>query len=234
MQFAILYPLLYRILNKAFPACLWSGLADRANIALTFDDGPHPKYTPNLLKVLDNYQVSATFFCLGNCVDKEPSLTREIYQRGHWIGLHGYYHRSFPWMTPQELQESLRKTSEAIGKACELNPQKIRDVRPPNGLFTPHTLRLFQQWNYRPVMWSVVPEDWTLPSISTVMQRVLNQVKNGSLIVLHDGYYGGEQISQTVEQLIPRLQEEGYSFVTVEQLWQERFKSNICTIKQIK
>jgi peptidoglycan/xylan/chitin deacetylase (PgdA/CDA1 family) len=66
------------------------------------------------------------------------------------------------------------------------------------------------------------------------MQRVLNQVKNGSLIVLHDGYYGGEQISQTVEQLIPRLQEEGYSFVTVEQLWQERLKSNICTIKQIK
>jgi peptidoglycan/xylan/chitin deacetylase (PgdA/CDA1 family) len=113
----------------------------------------------------------------------------------------------------------LEKTQEAISNACQIHPENVRDVRPPNGLFTPQTLSLLHQWNYRAVMWSVVPEDWEHPGVSVVVRRVLKQVQNGSLIVLHDGYCGGQDVAQTTAQLVPQLLQQGYYFTTIDQLW---------------
>jgi len=231
MQLALLYPLIHKVLKPTFPACLWTGNSTSATIALTFDDGPHPHHTPRLLEVLDRYEISASFFWLGACVERSPEMAQAIWQRGHWIGLHGYDHRSFPLLSLSELRQSLEATQMAIAKACQLDlnyvQQYIRDVRPPNGLFTPQTLQAFQQWNYRPVMWSVVPEDWVRPGIDTVLQRVLQQTCNGALIVLHDGVCGGEDVAETVDRLIPRLLDQGYQFVTVDQLWQEHVTCQI-------
>lgn len=221
MQLYPLFPLLYPILKYSFPKCLWSGNPNSKTIALTFDDGPHPQYTPQLLKVLDRYQIQASFFLLGICVERNPHIAQEIYSRGHWIGLHGYYHHNFPLLSPTELKQSLEKTQTAIHKACNLSPEKIRDIRPPNGFFTPRTLQLFHKWNYRPVMWSVVPEDWVRPGISKVVNRVMKTLQNGSLIVLHDGVCGGQDVAEIANVLIPQLLEQGYSFVTIDTLWQE-------------
>ncbi|HBE19475.1 MAG TPA: chitooligosaccharide deacetylase NodB-like protein [Cyanobacteria bacterium UBA11149] len=218
MEFAPLYPILYPILKRTFPNCIWSGSSERSAIALTFDDGPHPQHTPQLLQVLDRYQIKASFFWLGACVNAAPTIAREVYERGHWIGLHGYRHISFPSLKTDALKESLEKTQTAIFQACQLEPKHIRDVRPPNGLFTPQTLKLLHQWQYRPIMWSVVPEDWVSPGVEVVVRRVIQQVRNGSLIVLHDGYYGGEDVAQTTARLIPLLLQQGYEFVTIEEL----------------
>ncbi|WGV24837.1 polysaccharide deacetylase family protein [Halotia branconii] len=220
MQLSPLLPIVYRILQPNFPNCLWNGDRNFKAIALTFDDGPHPQYTPQVLQVLDNYNIKASFFWLGACVNRSPAIAKAVSDRGHWIGLHGYDHRSFPVLSPSELKESLGETQTAIYNACQLLPEQVRDVRPPNGLFTPKTLELFSQWNYRPVMWSVVPEDWVLPGVATVVQRVLNQVQNGSLIVLHDGACGGQDVAATINILIPQLLQQGYQFVTVDTLWQ--------------
>lgn len=220
MELAPLYPILYRLLKPSFPSCLWAGSHNSPMIALTFDDGPHYQHTPQLLQVLDRYSIKASFFWLGACVNRAPAVAREVYQRGHWLGLHGYDHRSFPLLKPDQLQQSLLRTQEAIALACQIDPDKVRDVRPPNGLFTPRTLSLLHQWQYRPVMWSVVPEDWQHPGISVVVHRILRQVENGSVIVLHDGHYGGQDVAQTAELIIPQLLQQGYRFVTVEQLWQ--------------
>jgi peptidoglycan/xylan/chitin deacetylase (PgdA/CDA1 family) len=222
MQFAPLYPILYRILKPTFPSCLWSGDETSPTIALTFDDGPHSEYTPQLLEVLDRYRVEASFFCLGVGVERNPSLAREIQQQGHWIGLHGYYHRSFPVLTPDELKQSLLKTQTAIANACQLHRDRVRDVRPPNGLFTPKVLKLLHQENYRPVMWSVVPEDWVSPGVAVVINRVMAKVGNGSIIVLHDGYCGGHDVSAIANELIPRLLDKGYRFVTIDKFWQQK------------
>ncbi|MEP0855156.1 polysaccharide deacetylase family protein [Trichocoleus sp. DQ-U1] len=221
MQLAPLFPIVYRILQPAFPRCLWSGTGNSRAIALTFDDGPHPQYTPELLKVLDHYNIPASFFWLGVCVNRAPATAKEVYRRGHWLGLHGYDHRAFPKLSPSDLKQSMEQTQQAIQQACQLDPQFVRDVRPPNGLFTPQTLDLLQQWNYRPVMWSVVPEDWVQPGVSVVVQRVLRQVQNGSVIVLHDGYYGGQDVAETTAQLVPKLLQQGYQFVTIDALWQQ-------------
>ncbi len=220
MHLAPLYPILHRILQPAFPNCLWTGSSNSPSIALTFDDGPHPYYTPKLLEVLDEYSILASFFCLGICVNRFPELTKAVADRGHWIGLHGYEHHTFPLLTEAALKQSLQATQAAVANACQLPATAIRDVRPPNGLFTPHTLNLLHQWHYRPVMWSVVPEDWVLPGVSTVVQRVLQQVQNGSLIVLHDGCQGGEDVAAITQQLVPQLLQQGYRFVTVDELWQ--------------
>ena len=86
----------------------------------------------------------------------------------------------------------------------------------------PQTLQQLHSLDYRPVMWTVVPEDWQKPGVSVVVRRVLKQVHNGSLIVLHDGYYGGEDVAQTTDWLIPQLIEQGYKLVTIDRLWQRR------------
>jgi peptidoglycan/xylan/chitin deacetylase (PgdA/CDA1 family) len=218
MEFAPLFPLVYRLLQPTFPHCLWCGNSNSKTIALTFDDGPHPQYTPQVLSVLNRYNITASFFWLGNCVNRFPDIAKTVSEQGHWIGLHGYEHDSFPLLSPTQLKQSLEKTQIAIYNACNLSPEKVRDVRPPNGFFTPQTLHLFQQWNYRPVMWSVVPEDWVHPGVNVVVNRVIKQVKNGSLIVLHDGYFGGKDVVETINILIPRLLQEGYEFVTVDSL----------------
>lgn len=222
MQLAGLFPLLYRILEPSFPHCLWSGNREHKAIALTFDDGPHPEYTPQVLAVLDRYNIKASFFWLGACVNRSPAIAKATCDRGHWIGLHGYNHRSFPTLSPNDLQDSLEKTQAAIYNACDLTPEQVYDVRPPNGLFTPQTLQLFSKWNYRPVMWSVVPEDWVRPGVATVVRRVLKQVENGSLIVLHDGACGGQDVAVTIQALIPELIHQGYEFVTIDIFWQEK------------
>ncbi|MHC5833888.1 MAG: polysaccharide deacetylase family protein, partial [Nostoc sp.] len=89
----------------------------------------------------------ASFFWLGVCVNRSPSIAKAVSDRGHWIGLHGYDHRSFPMLSPNDLKDSLEKTQAAIYNACNLQPEQLRDVRPPNGLFTPATLKLLFQWN---------------------------------------------------------------------------------------
>lgn len=229
MQLAPLYPVIHRLIHPFFPCCLWSGHPGSNTIALTFDDGPHPQFTPDLLAVLDRRQVTASFFLLGTCVQRAPETARMIYQRGHWLGLHGFQHRGFHQLTASELKQSLEQTQVAIAQACHLPivevQQRVRDVRPPNGLFTPQVLENLCRWNYRPVMWSVVPEDWVRPGIDVAVQRILQQTQNGSLIVLHDGYCGGEDVAAIADQLIPKLQQQGYQFVSVEELWQARLKN---------
>jgi peptidoglycan/xylan/chitin deacetylase (PgdA/CDA1 family) len=220
-QLAPIYPVVHRLLKPLFPTCLWAGSDRHPVVALTFDDGPHPQYTPCLLEVLERHCVRANFFLLGVCVDQSPEITRAIYERGHWLGLHGYHHRSFPTLPDLELKDDLQRTQVSIAEACNLPPAAVLDVRPPNGLFTPKTLNLLTQWNYRPVMWSVVPEDWVAPGVTTVVNRVVQQVKNGSIIVLHDGYCGGKDVAQVADQLIPILQAQGYTFVSIDQLWQQ-------------
>jgi peptidoglycan/xylan/chitin deacetylase (PgdA/CDA1 family) len=228
MEFAYLYPILYRILKPRFPDCLWSGSENLANpspmVALTFDDGPHPQWTPNLLDILEAYNINVSFFWLGVCVRRSPEIAKAVYERGHWLGLHGYDHRSFPCLSPEQLKQSLERTQDAIADACQLPlsevKSQVRDVRPPNGLFLPRTLHHLHQWGYRPVMWSVVPEDWVQPGVGVAIKRILHQIQPGSLIVLHDGIYGGRDVAETTRQLVPLLKDRGYQFVTIDRLWQ--------------
>ncbi len=222
-----LYPPLHWGLKHLFPQCLWEltdpSLPEQTDrdhspkILLSFDDGPHPDYTPALLDCLKRWKIQANFFLLGEQVERWPQIVRAIMDQGHHIGLHGYRHISFPQLSSIDLQKSLRRTQQAITDASgsHQDPAAIRDVRPPNGLFFPQTLDHLCRWGYRPVMWSVVPEDWVLPPISVVIQRILDQIYPGAIVVLHDGPFGGSQVVATVDQLLPRLLDQGFEFMTL-------------------
>lgn len=233
MTTADVIPYLYRFLRQRLPNCLWEGDRTQRTIALTFDDGPHPVYTPPLLDVLERHQVKATFFWLGAWVNQYPDLARSIYQRGHWIGLHSYDHRIFLGKSAQHIRQSLERTQAAIASACHIAPQTVTDVRPPYGICTRHTIEQLHQWGYRPVMWSVVPIDWTEPGVDRVTQRVIQHTQAGDIIVLHDGRSGGPSVAQTTDQIIPRLHAQNFQFITINDMWQnlDRLKMNAQTDK---
>lgn len=222
MEFAPLYPWLYQFLKPQFPQCLWQGDPAQATVALTFDDGPHPDYTPPLLELLARHRVKASFFLIGSLVERHPTLVQEIYRQGHWLGIHGYEHRSFPWLSEQALRESLAKTQNAIANACDISPSQILDVRPPNGLFTPRILRQLTRDRYRTVMWSIVPEDWVNPGNRIVLKRIERQLHNGALIVLHDGFYGGQQVTEITRDLLCLLEKRSLEPLTIQDFWQQR------------
>ncbi|MEB3886637.1 polysaccharide deacetylase family protein [Lyngbya sp. CCY1209] len=221
LQFAFFYPLLYPLLRLISPNSLWTGNRSRKEIALTIDDGPHPRYTLELLDVLDKYGIKASFFWLGVSVDRHPEVAREVYRRGHFIGIHGYQHLSFTRLRKEELKQTLERTKETIHKTCGIDQKTLQYVRPPNGFFTWKTLGLLAEWGYRTVMWSVVPEDWVEPGVDAVVSRVLRQTKNGAIVVLHDGYFGGCDVAASVDKIVPELLRRGYNFVSIDEFWKQ-------------
>lgn len=214
------YPLLHRLGRVILPNCLWGGNGSVPVVTLTFDDGPHPEYTPALLDVLARHGVSATFFLLGDRVVRFPSVVRRIHEAGHQIGLHGYHHHPFLFYTPGALRSQLTAAQTAIADACGLPLDTVRYVRPPYGLATAGMVTRLREWGFRPVMWGTFSEDGTYPGVEIVVRRTLDQTQAGSLIVLHDGIRGGQAVAQVADALIPALSERGYGFVTVDALWQ--------------
>ncbi len=222
-----LYQILHRLGSVLLPSCLWRGDANVPVVALTFDDGPHPVYTPALLQVLARHGVTATFFLLGERVTRFPEVVRQIHEAGHGIGLHGFSHRPFPRLAPNQLRRDLEATQQTIGAACGLLPGAVRDVRPPGGAATPETVARLRAWGYRPVMWGAVSGDWACPGVGVVVRRTLAQTRAGTIIVLHDGGSGGRDVAAVADAFIPTLQECGYGFVTVDALRGQASNSDV-------
>ncbi len=204
----------YAWMQSRHPDILWRGDASRREIALTFDDGPHPRDTPEVLDVLAKHEVRATFFLIGKDVEKNQSLVKQIHAGGHEIGIHCYRHIPFPFERPDVLQDQLERTKTLISQACGISSTEIRDVRPPYGAFTSKTKSLLAEWGYRLVMWNCIPPHFTQP-LSWTIQQVLEASISGSVIVLHDGHGHGSKAAQIVETIVPKIQSNGFEFVTI-------------------
>ena len=207
----------YRAMQRKYPEILWFGDGARPDIALTFDDGPHPRDTPQVLEVLAKYAVSATFFLVGKSVEKHPDLVRKLHQSGHQLGIHCYRHLPFPIEKPSVLHAQLEQTRNLIADICGVAPQRISDVRPPYGTLTPKTLALLTDWGYRVVMWNSIPAHWMQPFRWTISE-ILEELMPGSILVLHDGHGHGLRVAQILETVIPELKKSGFDFVTIEQM----------------
>lgn len=213
---ALLTASFFKQLPKLFPQALWHGRRDRRELALTFDDGPHPQDTLQLLALLKRHEVKATFFVVGERVKRYPHLVRAMADAGHQIGIHGYYHRPFALASPDVLRKQLAQAQQLIAEACACSPSFITSVRPPYGLFTPATIQNLLAWGYQPVMWSVAPLHW-LQSAEVTIQQVLLQANNGALLVLHEGLAGPPAIA-LADPIIRSLAAAGFGLVTVDQL----------------
>lgn len=207
-----------RILHGWFPDALWIGSKQGKQIALTFDDGPDETDSLEVLESLSRLGISATFFYVGERVERNPEIVRKAAALGHQIGMHGYRHRAFPLEAPEALRAQLAHTQRLLCRISELPREQICAVRPPFGLYTPAILRSLVAWGYRPIMWSVVPFHW-LQTPDRSIAQVESLVRPGSVVVLHEGL-GGAPVAELCELLVKRLQESGYSFISIDEMWQ--------------
>jgi peptidoglycan-N-acetylglucosamine deacetylase len=184
-------------------------------IALTFDDGPSPVYTPQVLSILQRYKVHATFFCIGEWVHLYPALVKETFRAGNVIGDHTWSHPDLTRLSPYAVHWQLSSASSAIQSAIGSSPVLFR---PPYGATDAAVVSVASQLGLLQVMWTVDPRDWSRPGVNAIVNIVLSHATNGSIILMHDG--GGDR-SETVLALpliIAALQQRGFSFVTVSQL----------------
>ncbi|MGB1130646.1 MAG: polysaccharide deacetylase family protein [Haloferula sp.] len=182
-------------------------------VAMTFDDGPHPRNTPRLLDILRDRNIKATFYVIGRNVDLYPALTRRIVAEGHEIGNHTYTHGNLTKMSDAKVREEMIKGRNSIVKAAGVQP---RTMRPPYGaLLQRQRSMIHAEFGYPTIMWSVDPRDWQRPGPSVVTSRILSGTTPGAIILAHDLH------APTVDAMpatLDGLLRKGYKFVTVSQL----------------
>ncbi|MFL5843192.1 MAG: polysaccharide deacetylase family protein [Solirubrobacteraceae bacterium] len=153
-------------------------------VALTFDDGPHPQGTPAVLNALAAHDAKATFFLVGEQVERHRALAAEIAAAGHGIALHGHRHRNLQRVTPRALADDLHRAHVLIAEATGVAPTVYR---PPYGIFTPAGLRIARREGWEPMLWSRWGKDWrahTRPQ--TIARRLTTGVVGGDVLLLHD------------------------------------------------
>ncbi|POG48085.1 deacetylase [Streptomyces sp. ZL-24] len=181
-------------------------------IALTFDAGPG-KDTPELLDILKEKKVSATFFLLGrNHVLKHPDTVRRIQDEGHEVANHTWTHKILTDEKPEEIRAELEKTREAIEKITGKRP---RLMRPPQGRTDDQVSGISKELGLSQVLWSATAKDYSTNDSALITKRILDQASRDGIILLHDIYKG---TVPAVPGIIDALQKDGYTFVTVPEL----------------
>lgn len=184
-------------------------------IALTFDDGPNPTYTPQVLAVLQQYKIKATFFCVGRLAQAYPNLVKQEHDQGHIVGNHTWGHPNMPLLSVASIIWQLTTAGDAIQQAIGIRPDLFR---PPYGAVNSNVLTYANSMGLTIIQWNVDPRDWSRPGVDVIYARVLAQARAGSIILLHDG--GGDR-TQTVAALpmiIQWFQRQGLRFVTIPRL----------------
>jgi peptidoglycan/xylan/chitin deacetylase (PgdA/CDA1 family) len=184
-------------------------IQEKPVVALTFDDGPHAKYTPQLLDGLKERGVHATFFLMGQNISGNEELVRRMSSEGHLIGNHSFRHVRLTKEGEDSVCRSIEKTQQMIAEITGKQPEYLR---PPYGDWNE---QLECRLEVTPVFWTVDSLDWKLRNTQAIVRRVAGSVKNGDIILLHDIFPTSVEAAL---QLVDQLTAEGYAFVTVDEL----------------
>ena len=186
-------------------------------VALTFDDGPHPKYTPEILDILKENDAKATFFVIGKNAKNYPELILREKEEGHEIGNHTYSHPDMKGISVDKAVEEIMLTQETISEITGVRPVLFRA---PGGVFSNELVLMLENIECKPVLWSWKQDtkDWSLPSVKTVVNTVLNNINDGDIILFHDYNMKGSPTPEALKIILPKLKEMGYNFVTVSEL----------------
>ena len=191
------------------------GSRENKSIALTFDDGPHPRYTPQILALLDKYQIRATFFMIGCNAELYPDVAKAVAAGGHEIGNHTYSHPHMKSITAETLREEIGKTEDVLDG---LGIKKPLLFRPPEGFRSIAQIEATEALGYRMIVWSLDTHDWKGKSKGELTNFVLGTVQGGDVLLFHDYVSGKNTTITALEELIPKLLKDGYRFVTVSEL----------------
>jgi peptidoglycan/xylan/chitin deacetylase (PgdA/CDA1 family) len=180
---------------------------------MTFDDGPSEKLTPELLDILAQYHIHATFFVIGKNAAEHPEILQRAVREGHEIGNHSWSHPAFAKMSDEKVRAELQKTDDTIRAALGGRPVLMR---PPYGSITARQKKWINaEFGYRTILWDVDPLDWKRPGPAIVTHRIVTETRPGSIILSHDIHPG---TIKAMPATFDQLQAKGFKFVTVSEL----------------
>lgn len=182
-------------------------------VAITFDDGP-VKNTLEILRILDKYNVKASFFCIGKNIEENPEIFKSILKKGHFVGNHSYSHtRKMGFLSTAKIVEEIQKCDEI---ALRVGGVKLNCFRPPFGVINPRTKRALDITGHKVIGWNVRSYDAVLNSKRYILNRILKKIKPGDVILLHDS---NVQSTDILEQLLLFLQANQYTTLRVDNLF---------------
>ena len=191
-------------------------------VALTFDDGPSPAWTPKILDELIKANIKATFFMLGEHVAKYPEIARRVAQEGHDIGNHTYDHRVLLYYTLEELGKEIKDTERIIQKSTG---KTTRYFRPPKAWLTVQEKKKIEELGYKVILWSLNSKDWVTFDDKYIVKYIVHNIRPGDIILFHDsgGVFsteGGDrdETVRSIPLLVDTLTKKGYRFVTLTEL----------------
>ncbi|NQT25417.1 polysaccharide deacetylase family protein [candidate division KSB1 bacterium] len=208
------------IINPSFtrhlaPWTIWKGDSKNRTVYLTFDDGPHPQYTPEVLKILKDYDATAAFFLTGENIVRHPGLVERIHSEGHVIGNHGFSHMNLAFKKRQVVFGEIERTDQAIR---QITGSPSRFFRPPYGRFDFRFRKYMKQFDYRLVNWSLLTEDFREHPPEFLLKRVMAHVHPGAIILMHDGLPTTPILIQILPEILNSLKKKHYRFVSLMEL----------------
>ncbi|WP_336775956.1 polysaccharide deacetylase family protein [Paenibacillus sp. MMO-58] len=200
---------------------IWEVPGENKRIALTFDDGPYPKTTEPILDLLKEYHAKATFFVVGNRVESFPETIKREIAEGHEVANHTFNHYFLQKKNYTTVQNEIMKTEQALEKVTGKKPLLFR---PPGGFYNDQMLAIAKKNGYTTVLWSWHQDtnDWRSPGVQKIVNKVLNNARNGDIILLHDYVPRSVQTVEALKIILPELQRRGYEMVTVSDLINNR------------
>jgi peptidoglycan-N-acetylglucosamine deacetylase len=194
---------------------LFNGNTHLPEIALTFDDGPNPFYTSQVLAILQKYGIKATFFDVGYLVADYPKIVRQEYNEGNIVANHSWSHPVLTYLSAQAILSQLTSTTNAIQAAIGVRPTFFR---PPYGATNNTVLAQARYLGYTTVLWDGSAGDWKVPGVGVIISKLLSYARNGAILLLHDGGGNRAQTVAALPTIITTLENRGYKFVTIQQL----------------
>jgi peptidoglycan/xylan/chitin deacetylase (PgdA/CDA1 family) len=194
---------------------MFRGPSNEKVVALTFDDGPDPRFTPRVLAILKKYNVHATFFVVGENAERYPELLKKELAEGHTLGNHTYTHPTMTSVSPAQAHLELSKCNAVIEHITGISP---RLFRPPKGFYNVKIMQMLAEMGYQPVMWSLAIEHHEVPTPPMMVDRVLQKVQPGMIILGHDGRLNRENTVRALPGIISGLKARGYRFMTVDEM----------------
>lgn len=198
------------LLKAVYPDCLWKVDTQEKVLYLTFDDGPIPEVTPQVLAELKKWNAKATFFCIGKNAEANPEIFHQIIADGHTIGNHTYDHLN-GWKTSDEVYfDNIEKCAAVLNPKSEIRNPKL--FRPPYGKLKPSQYNVLKE-SYRIVMWDVLTYDFDLNiTKEEVLENTLKNTEAGSVVVFHDSLKAKEKALFALPKVLEHFSQQGYKF----------------------
>ena len=191
---------------RLFPKILWKDFATNDQIHLTFDDGPDPIFTPQILAILEKERATASFFVVGKKAQQYPEIVQQMNQSGHTIGIHSFEHRRLFYQSKVYIQGQLGKSKFIVEQIID---KPVRYFRPPFGIFSPRLIQVCREFDLKLVLWSLMSYDFDdKVSDKFIFKLIENKVSSGDIIVFHDGHVKSGRTARILGSVINTIKEK--------------------------